>query len=64
MIIRSGVSGRNRTDRGTASRPDRPTDRYCPHGFPLDLAIRVSRFNTRTETFYRIDSTAAVLCSH
>lgn len=53
MIIRSGVSGRNRTDRpDPVRRTARPIDRLCPHGFmtPTRFVMMRSRFGwTETE---------------
>lgn len=44
MKMRSGVSGRNRTDRNPnrGNRPDRPNTRICVHGFenPVDTELR------------------------
>lgn len=67
MILRSGVSNRNRTDRGrTENRTEyRPTP-VCDHGFPMELDIRVTRsYRDGDRTgYYRTDGIARVKCSH
>lgn len=44
MIVRSGVSGRNRTDRPTPR--TRPIERPCPHGFYTPTRFVMTRTPT------------------
>lgn len=50
MILRSGVSNRNRTDRGKPEpdRTRRPIEHHCPHGFWTETRI-VWAFGRETE---------------
>lgn len=65
MIVRSGVRGRNKTDRGRTRPEYRPTP-TCEHGWPLELADRVSRLVPGSDParFYRKDILVRVHCSH